>query len=143
MFERVSQMIEFFMPMIPPTVTHQEKKVHVVYDKKRKKHVPVFYEPDDVGKAREKFMAHLAKHIPKKKLKAPIQMVVKWCFPVNGNHLNGEYKTTKPDLDNSNKLLQDCLTDLGFWQDDCHVASLVAEKFWADVPGIYICIKEL
>ena len=35
-------MTEFFMPMIPPTVTHQEKQVHVVKGK------PVFYEPQDL-----------------------------------------------------------------------------------------------
>ena len=34
-------LIEFFMLMIPPTVTHQEKQVHVVNGK------PVFYEPAD------------------------------------------------------------------------------------------------
>ena len=33
--------IEFFMPMIPPTVTAQEKDVTVVNGK------PVFYDPPD------------------------------------------------------------------------------------------------
>ena len=33
---------EFFMPMVPPTVTHQEKKWRVVNGK------PVPYEPDEV-----------------------------------------------------------------------------------------------
>ena len=32
--------IECFIPMIPPTVTHQEKSVKVVHGK------PVFYEPE-------------------------------------------------------------------------------------------------
>lgn len=32
---------EFFLPMQPPTVTHQEKQVHVVNGK------PVFYEPSE------------------------------------------------------------------------------------------------
>lgn len=48
---------------------------------------------------------------------------------------------TKPDLDNSVKLLQDCMTKLGFWQDDRFVVSLITEKFWAQVPGIYIRIE--
>jgi len=34
--------ISFFLPMIPPTATHQEKQVHVVNGK------PVFYEPQEV-----------------------------------------------------------------------------------------------
>lgn len=130
-------MIEFFMPIIPPETTHQQKKVSVVNDK------PHFYEPPDLKTAREKLMAHLSKYVPNEKLVGPVQMIVKWCFPIINGHQNGEYKYTKPDLDNSQKLLQDCMTDLGFWKDDCYVASLVAEKFWADVPGIYICVKEL
>ena len=69
--------------------------------------------------------------------------MVKWLFPIINGHQNGEYKYTKPDLDNSQKLLQDCMTNLGFWKDDCYVASLVAEKFWADQPGIYIRIEAI
>jgi len=133
----VYYLIEFFMNIIPPETTHQQKQVSVVNGK------PHFYEPADLKKARSKLMAHLGKHVPNEKMVGPVQMIVKWCFPIVNGHKNGEYKISKPDLDNSQKLLQDCMTDLGFWKDDCYVASLVAEKFWAEVPGIYICIKEL
>lgn len=44
-------MTEFFMPMKPPTATHQEKKVTIVNGK------PVFYEPDDLKAARAKLTA--------------------------------------------------------------------------------------
>jgi len=40
-------------------------------------------------------------------------------------------------------LLKDCMTKLGYWQDDAQVASEIAEKFWADTVGIYIKIEEL
>ena len=50
--------IEFFMPMSPPTVTHQEKQVHVVNGK------PVFYEPSEVKAARQKLQAYLNQHKP-------------------------------------------------------------------------------
>ena len=50
--------IEFFMPMKPPTVTHQEKKWRVVKGK------PVPYEPPEVRAARSKLTAHLAGHRP-------------------------------------------------------------------------------
>ncbi|WP_429969480.1 RusA family crossover junction endodeoxyribonuclease [Enterococcus sp. AZ049] len=128
-------MIEFFMPMIPPETTHQQKKVSVVNGK------PHFYEPKELQAAREKLTAHLAKHVPEEKYMGPVRLMVKWLFPTINGHQNGEYKYTKPDLDNSQKLLQDCMTVLGFWKDDCYVASLVAEKFWADQPGIYIRIE--
>ena len=69
-------MIEFLMHMIPPTVTHQQKQVHVVKGK------PIFYEPDDLEAARAKLMAHLGQHIPERKLKGPLRLTVKWCFPL-------------------------------------------------------------
>uniref|UniRef100_UPI003F1E6522 RusA family crossover junction endodeoxyribonuclease n=1 Tax=Enterococcus sp. AZ109 TaxID=2774634 RepID=UPI003F1E6522 len=130
-------MIEFFMHMIPPETTQQQKKVSVVNGK------PNFYEPSDLKKARSKLMAHLGKHTPDERFVGGVRLIVKWCFPTTAGHKNGEYKWTKPDLDNSNKLLQDCMTKLGFWKDDSYVVSLITEKFWADTPGIYIRIEEV
>jgi Holliday junction resolvase RusA-like endonuclease len=68
--------------------------------------------------------------------------VVKWCFP-RGRHKDGQYKITKPDTDNLDKMLKDVMTEVGFWKDDAQVASEIIEKFWADVPGIYVEIYEL
>lgn len=129
-------MIEFFLAMQPPTETHQEKKVAVVSGK------PVFYEPDELKDARQKLTAYLAKHVPSKKLTGPLQLVTKWCYP-RGSHKNGEYKTTKPDTDNMIKLLKDVMTGLGFWKDDALIVSEITEKFWAEVPGIYVCVRKL
>ncbi|BBB91036.1 MAG TPA: RusA family crossover junction endodeoxyribonuclease [Methylomusa anaerophila] len=129
-------MIEFFIAMQLPTVTHQEKKVSVVNGK------PVFYEPDELKDARQKFTAYLAKHVPANKYTGATRLVTKWCYP-RGTHKNGEYKTTKPDTDNMIKLLKDVMTELGFWKDDALVASEITEKFWADVPGIYVRIEKL
>ncbi|SDR82617.1 Holliday junction resolvase RusA (prophage-encoded endonuclease) [Paenibacillaceae bacterium GAS479] len=129
---------EFFMPMKnPPTVTHQQKQVRVLNDK------PVFYEPDELKAARAKLMAHLGQHVPERAYTKPVRLYVKWCYPVKGNYTDGQYKHTKPDLDNIQKLLQDVMTDLNFWKDDAQVVSLIAEKFWAQLPGIYIRIEEL
>lgn len=127
---------EFFMAMIPPTCTHQEKQVHVANGK------PVFYEPQELKQARMKLMAYLSKHKPEKKYKCGIRLIVKWCFP-RGRHRDGEYKTTKPDTDNLQKLLKDCMTDVGFWKDDALVVSEIAEKFWSEIPGIFIRIEEV
>ncbi len=127
---------KFFMPMEPPTVTYQEHKVAVRNGK------PVFYDPPELKTAKAKLMAHLAKHKPEKKYKYGLRLIVKWLFP-KGSHTNGEYKTTKPDTDNLQKMLKDCMTAVGFWEDDAQVASEIVEKFWADTPGIYIRIDEL
>ena len=128
---------EFFLPMNPPTKTHQMLQVRVVKGK------PVFYEPSDLKAARAKLMAHLGQHVPKVKYTKAIRLTAKWLFPITGKHKNGEYKTTKPDTDNLQKLLKDCMTDAGFWTDDALVVSEIIEKFWAEIPGIYIKIAEL
>lgn len=128
--------IEFFMAMVPPTTTHQEKQVSIVNGK------PVFYEPQELKAARQKLMAHLTKYKPEKKYECGIRLLVKWCFP-RGKHKDGEYRITKPDTDNLQKLLKDCMTECGYWKDDALVSSEIVEKFWAEVPGIYIRIEEL
>lgn len=129
--------LEFFLAMIPPTVTHQEHKIRVVKGK------PIFFEPPELKDARAKLTANLIKHIPEKKMQGAVRLVVKWCFKIKGKHTDGKYKTTKPDTDNLNKLLKDVMTDLKFWNDDAQVASEIIEKFWAKIPGIYIRIEEL
>lgn len=131
--------MQFFMAMVPPTATHQEKQVRVVKGK------PVFYEPTELKAARSKLMGYLAEHKPEKPMKGAVQLLCKWCFPLDkgGRHRNGQYKTSKPDTDNLQKLLKDCMTDLGFWWDDAQVASEIAEKFWSTVPGIFVSVSEL
>ena len=127
---------EFFMAMVPPTVTHQEKQVHVVNGK------PVFYEPAELKRARQKLIGHLAKYKPEGLLEGSLELVTKWCFP-RGSHGDGEYRITKPDTDNLQKLLKDCMTTVGFWKDDALVCREIVEKFWAEIPGIYIRVIEL
>lgn len=129
-------MIRFFLPMIPPTTTHQQKQVRVVKGK------PVFYEPTELKAARAKLMAHLGQHVPDHRIDGGVHLTVKWLFP-KGKHQDGEYKLTKPDTDNLNKLLKDCMTDLKFWEDDALVASELIQKFWAETPGIFIQIERL
>lgn len=128
--------VEFFMPMIPPTVTYQEHKVSVINGK------PVFYDPPEIQAAKKKLIGHLSKHRPMYPKQCGVRLLVKWCFP-RGRRRDGEYRTTKPDTDNLQKMLKDCMTTCGFWEDDALVASEIVEKFWAETPGIYIKIEEL
>lgn len=127
---------EFFMAMVPPTVTHQEKQVRVAGWK------PVFYEPPELKAARQKLMAYLGQHVPDEPYHCGIRLITKWCFP-RGRHKDGTYRLSKPDTDNLQKLLKDCMTKAGFWDDDALVASEIVEKFWAEVPGIYVRIEPL
>ena len=129
--------IEFFISMKPPTVTAQERQVTVRNGR------PHFYEPEELKAARAKLEAYIAPHRPQKPLNGALRLIVKWCFPVTGSHRNGEYKATRQDTDNLEKLLKDVMTTLGFWKDDAQVASEIAEKFYADLPGLYISVEKL
>ena len=128
---------EFFIPMIPPTVTAQEHKITVVNGK------PHFYDPPEVKDAKNKLAAHLSKKVPPQPYMSGVRLIVKWCFPIKGRHRDGDWRTSRPDTDNLQKLLKDVMTRLGFWRDDAQVCSEVAEKFWASTPGIFIRIEEL
>ena len=124
------------MPMLPPTITHQQHKVKTVNGK------PVFYDPPELKDARQKLTANLIPNIPEQSFTTAVRLTTKWLFP-KGQHKNGEWKTTKPDTDNMIKLLKDCMTVCRFWKDDALVVSEITEKFWADIPGIYVRIEEL
>ncbi len=129
------------MPMQPPTVTHQQQAIRIVQGPGRA--LPRVYDPPALAAARAKLRSALHKHRPAAPLAGPLRLVAKWCFAADGRHPADTWRITRPDTDNLNKLLKDCMTAEGFWQDDAQVASEVCEKFWADVPGIYILLEEL
>lgn len=129
--------MQFFLPMDPPTATHQMKRVDTRGWK------PRFYEPESVQDARAKFTAHLAPKAPAEPLIGPVRLTVKWLFPITGKRVDGQWKYTKPDTDNLLKLLKDVMSKCGFWLDDAQVASEINEKFWAETPGIFIAVEEL
>lgn len=139
-------MINFFLPMLPPTVTQQEHDFKVVRGR------VVVYDPPRLRDARQKFTALLLAQ--KGKIPAadwclpmdgPIRLVTKWLFPIplDSGHLDGEWKVTKPDTDNLIKLFKDCMTRTGWWLDDAQVCSEITEKFYADRPGIYVRVERI
>ena len=133
--------MHFFLPIRPPTVTHNAKQLHAFLRAGRP--CAVLHDSPELKDARAKLHAHLAPHAPAKPLDGPVRLVVKWLFPAEGRHPDGSYRTTRPDTDNLEKALKDEMTRLGFWHDDAQVASEITEKFWADTPGIYIEVTPL
>ena len=129
-------MIQFFMPMVPPTVTAQEHKIAVRNGK------PIVYDTPEIKSAKSMLTAYLAEHKPEQPFECGVRLIVKWCFP-RGEHKDGEYRITKPDTDNLQKALKDCMTKCSFWNDDALVCSEIIEKFWAEIPGIWIRIEEV
>ena len=105
---------------------------------------PMFYDPPRVKEARRSLSALLSHHRPSIPLEGPISLRVLWLFPKGKTHRNGEWRITKPDTDNLQKMLKDCMTRAGFWNDDAQVVREIVEKRWSDEPvGIYIELEEL
>lgn len=128
--------MHFFLAMEPPTKTQQEHRIG-----KRKDGSLYIYEDRDLKEARLK-LRHALNKIEHERLDGKIRLTVKWLFP-RGSHPDGEYKPTKPDTDNLNKMLKDEMTHTGFWKDDAQVVSEIIEKFWAEHPGIFVNIEEI
>ena len=130
--------MEFFIAINPPTATAQEKQVRVVRGK------PLFYDPASVKEAKAQLIGHLAQHRPAHPLEGAVALTTIWLFPKGKTHRHGEWRTTKPDTDNLQKLLKDCMTRCGFWKDDAQVVREQVEKRWSDDPtGIYIELESL
>lgn len=124
--------MRFFLPMRIPTKTHQEKRIVI------RKGKPQVYEDKELQEARAKYEAYLAKYVPQKPLTGPVSLHVVWCFPIKGNHVEGDPKVTKPDTDNLIKLFKDCMTTAGFWKDDAQVFREINEKYYSFREGIYV-----
>ena len=126
-----------------PTSTSQEKGV--TYQGGRIHH----FEKKNVRTMRQIYTAKIKQalledHIKVEPIEGPVYMSVGFHFATKTKKKWGTYKDTKPDLDNSVKLLQDVLSDLGFFAvGDQQVASLHLTKWWSDVPQIAISIQKL
>ena len=122
----------------PPKVTYQEKSFGgVAKDGK----TPIFYEPPRLKSARALLKSLLQKVAPKKPLTGAVEMKVTWVF--RGTPAGYYLKT--PDCDNLQKLLQDVMTALHFWNDDKIVMPSIAKIQLPDDAqhGIYIKITPL
>jgi crossover junction endodeoxyribonuclease RusA len=130
--------MKIFLLLDPPTVTAQMNKVTCVNGK------PIFYRTDKLKQARKTIITHLKPFKPKTPLVGPIELKVIWQFPKGKRHKHYEWRVTKPDTDNLQKMLKDCMTEVGFWNDDAQVVVEHVEKLWSDEPtGIAIEIEVL
>jgi Holliday junction resolvase RusA-like endonuclease len=91
----------------------------------------------------------LKDYVPQAPFTGPLELTIDWCYAwrkseTKKNKSRGfMYCTTKPDIDNICKQLNDTMTRLCFWTDDATISRLVFTKVWCDEPCIKIKIKEL
>lgn len=128
----------FFMSFDPPVTTAQQKQVRIVNGK------PIFYEPARLKAARKLITDHLIPFRPEQPYSGPLSLTAEWYFPAGSGHKDGDWRISRPDTDNLQKMLKDCMTDCGFWHDDAQVVREIAEKKWvATDSGILITIISL
>lgn len=127
--------MRFFLEINPPTATAQEKAVRIVGGR------PIFYDPAPLKKSKELLVAQLGIHRPALPLAGALELRTTWLFPVGKSHKSGEWRVTRPDTDNLQKMLKDCMTKCGYWKDDAQVVREIVEKQWSEDPGIHIEVR--
>jgi Holliday junction resolvase RusA-like endonuclease len=99
--------------------------------------------------AQDSLMSLLAAHRPPSAMQGPISVDVVWVYPwrkseTKRNRAAGIMPCdTRPDFDNLLKMLLDCMTRLGFWNDDGQIARGCLSKWWGDSPGISVSIEQI
>lgn len=88
--------------------------------------------------------------LPAVPLAVPIWLDVVLLFPRPKTMMTRSYPagrmlhTKKPDRDNADKAVMDCMTALGFWEDDCQVCAGSPIKLYiakGERPGAEITLK--
>ena len=129
--------MEFTLDINPPTVTAQEHRIRIVRGR------PMFYDTQKLKAVRSAFESLLCEHRPAAPLQGPVALNVEWRFATK-THREGTYRITRPDTDNLQKLLKDCMTRAGFWKDDAQVCREEVTKRWSrERPGIHITVATL
>ena len=131
----------FFLDIEPPTVTAQQKGVKIIRSGGKMR--PLFYEKDEVKKAREQLRIALTPHKPKEPIEGAVELCVTWFFKTKNKKRDGTFRTTRPDTDNIQKLFKDVMTEVGFWKDDSQVCIEAVMKRWALSPGISVTVMEV
>ena len=97
------------------------------------------YEKDTVKRVRKTYCDALKPYAPEAPIEGPIEIKIIWRYKAK----KPSWKTTRPDLDNMEKLLLDCMTETGFWRDDSQVCMKATAKTWSKESGIDIEVREL
>ena len=127
---------EFEMAKMP--TTNQQKGVKningklVTYDRK--------------GTKNQELVMNLVQNRPKVPFldkNIPLKLSVTFFYAIKQKKKLGLPKTTKPDLDNLLKNLQDYMTKLGYYADDSQISCLIVKKFFSEKNLIQIEIEEI
>ena len=135
--------VAFFLPCVPPTTTHQAKRIA-----RRGRFVRLVDKPE-LQQASRDLETLLVAHRPAEPLTGPVRLELTFTWPWLKSHsakvraLGRVRKVTKPDCSNLAKTLEDRLVFLRFLEDDAQVAVLEAQKWHGDQSGITVRLTAL
>lgn len=133
-------MIDLTIRCVPPSVTAQKKRVHVVSGR------PVFFHGAKMRDEERTWAALLQPNAPPAPMTGAMALTIRMVYP----HLKGAKKAdvhrlipkvSKPDCSNVSKHLEDLLVKLRFIDNDAHVARHVIEKFHGPEAAVGIRIQ--
>lgn len=130
----------FFVPCVPPTANHQRKAIVRVGGFARLADKP------ELVAAKGMLDSLLYPHRPAVALAGPVSLTVDWTWPWRASEtkkrraLGRVPHTSKPDLSNALKTLEDRLVALRFVEDDRSIVQVTMAKWWGDQPGILVSL---
>lgn len=124
-----------------PSATSQQKGEKIIYGKNGKAFIH-HYKKKKVADARASFVGKLKPYAPEVPSDKPIKLTVWFEFSVKDKKKWGRYKTTRPDLSNLIKEIEDAMTECHFWLDDSQVVELNLCKTYEKEASIYVEIEE-
>lgn len=126
-----------FLAMEPPTVTHNDLEPGMRGDR------PYIRKSARLREAEDALVARLARQAPPEPMGGPLSVEVRWCFATRGAHAQGEPHTSRPDMSNMLKTLEDCMVRTGWIVDDSLICDEHMAKAWMDPAGIWVRAAEL
>lgn len=133
-------MISIAIKCVPPSITAQQKRVHVVHGK------PVFFHGKQMRAQEATWSSLLQPYQPDAPMDGPLSLSMRMIYP----HLKATAKRdrdrlvpkiSKPDIGNAAKHIEDLLTRLRFITDDARIARLTLEKWHGPEPRVGIQIE--
>lgn len=133
--------LRFFVACIPPTANHQRKRIVRVGKWTRLADTP------ELNAAKDMLDSLLLPHQPAQPIAGPVALSIHWQWPWRASEskkrraLGQVPHTSRPDLSNLAKTLEDRLVALRFLEDDNAVVDLRLTKAWGDRPGIAVALR--
>ena len=100
------------------------------------------------AKAKRDLILMLRDHAPSEPFTGPLAVYVGFIFPFRKSETKARKKLRviphdkRPDIDNLLKLFLDACTSCNYWLDDSLLATIHAEKYWGEDPGIKLWVAQ-